>query len=130
MSLPQRTKLGTVVFHGWNGWAPSVDNLGESFARIGQAGSGSQITGTRGAQKACSAWIGCTSKMDALAAAAAVEALVWTTVKMVDQWGATEPRVRISSASCEVSMGAGTKVTASAPMLYLVQCQITIEVLP
>ncbi len=132
MTVSYKVKLGSLEFHGWTGWVPSVDNTGEAFARIGQPGSGSQITGSRGAQTACSAWIGCANKQAALDAAAAVEALAWTTVKMVSQWGTSDnrARVRVSAASCKIAQGKGTLMTAGAPMLYLVECQITVEELP
>ncbi len=132
MTISAKVKLGSLEFHGWTGWVPTVSNLGESFARIGQPGSGSQITGTRGAVQNCSAWIACASKQAALDAAAAVEALAWLTVKMVSQWGTADnrARVRISSASCKISQGKGTLIAAGAPMVYLVECQISLEVLP
>lgn len=130
MALTVRVTIGAIQFHGWKGWLPDPSSVGERFVRLGQTGSGSQVTGNSAEPKSCQGWVACSSYPAALAVAIAIESLAWTTSKMVDQWSNSIAKVRVSASACEIQQGKGTIVTGTTAMTHLVSCSLTVEILP
>ncbi len=130
MTLPGSASLNGIVFHGWRGWVGSLNNVIDIFARIGEAGSGSQIVQTRAAPVQISAWIAAANDSDAVNHASDVEALSGTIAELEDPWGRDLAHVRVTEVRCSIHFGHGTEISGGIPMTHIVRCEFTVELLP
>ncbi len=130
MALSIVATLGSVTFHGWSGWAPKIKDNGESYSRLGQVGTGSQIINSTGPEFTATAWKAFTTKSDALSFADSITDLQWEVVKLSDAYGRSFPRVRVSSAEAMPKASKGPAVTGTTPAIYRVDCSFKLEVLP
>ncbi len=130
MALSTAATLGSVTFHGWRGWVGSNQNVVDVFSRIGQSGSGSEITHTRSSPVSISAWSAHSSASAAITQLGSIEALQGTTVALTDPFSRSLSKVRVTEAHGNISAGKGNEITSNVPMTHLVKCELTIELLP
>ncbi len=130
MAIPVTATLGGVSFHGWVGWVGSIQNVVDVFARLGQSGSGAEVTHIRSAPVSISAWIANASAGNAITALASVEALQGTVVSLTDPWARTISNVRVTEAHGTIMAGKGTELSTGVPTTHLVRCDLVIERLP
>lgn len=116
-------------FNGWNGRISNMQNQGDPFQRLGQAGAGIQITGTRGRTCQISGWMGFTDQTTALVQATAWEAIECLTVKIDDGFGRSLPRVRLTNCQVKVTRAKGP-TNGTAQILYRVDCTADAEKMP
>lgn len=131
-AIPVQVTIGGVGIYAWKGWFGSVQNIGSEFRRIGQAGTGAEVVGTKAESGTGHGWIPCTTQQAAIAAAKAVEALRWTTQAVTDHVGRTLPRVLIKGGTrATPTQKRGPMVgSATAQSTWQVEVEIEYEVQP
>ncbi len=130
MTLPGSASLNGILFHGWRGWVGSVHNVIDIFSRIGEAGTGSQVVGTRSSPVQISAWAACSNDSDAVNKANDVEQLEGTVAELLDPWGRDLASVRVTDVKCSIHFGRGSEISSGVPMTHIVKCEFTLELLP
>lgn len=119
----------TFPLHGWSGWLHGLKDEPETFARLGETGSGAQILRTRGPESPVQAMRICASLADALTAAEQAEAWQAQVLRVVDPFGRSFLRVRFNEVSVSVRgcRGNGPDATSAAARVML---DLRLEVLP
>lgn len=121
----------TIALHGVTGsWIPSLQNQGDEWQRIGQAGSGVQVVGTRGRKVNVTGWFGAPDFTTAGTFIANFESLETEVCQVSDAWNRTVGRVRISAIQCAPRSTVGPLVSPGSPVKYRVECEWTAERLP
>lgn len=121
----------TIVLHGVNdSWIPSLQNQGDEWQRLGQAGSGAQIVGTRGRKIKASGWHGEATLAAALTFVSNFESLEEEVCQVVDAWGRTLGRVRLSEVSAVPRNTKGPILSGTTQILYRVEVAYTAERMP
>lgn len=129
-NLPSTAKISDTIINGWSGHMPSVQRQIDVYARIGQAGSGYQVTGTRADDARISGWIGAATSVQAFDTARTLEGYQGQVASVIDDFGKFYPRVRVDKMSTSIRAGYGPALTSGTQMLYLVSFDCTLEVLP
>ncbi len=130
MTLPIRATLLGIQFHGWTGWVPSRQPMITSFSRVGQDGSGSEITGTRSEPKDYSAWIAVSSQTEAKDKARAIEDLCGQVGALLDPWGRSIAKMRVTKARAVPRAAKGSIISGTTPATHVVVCEFELEPLP
>lgn len=122
---------GTIAFHGWNGWIPSLQAQIDRFVRQGATGSGAQQSATLGRPERCTAWRIEADVATAIANIALWESLEGQVCQVNDPWARTLPRVRLTEcAGGPPRIGRGPLAESGVQGLYLVTFSATAERLP
>lgn len=108
MALPSlTTALGSLRFMGWTPWVMTWQNELDRYKRLGQEGSGAQVTGKADEPKDYEAWRLFTNPTDAAQFATDLEALPDpTAVTMTDQWG-YQFKFRVIKVKTHIRKGGG-----------------------
>jgi hypothetical protein len=93
---------GTWLCHGWSGWLRSPQDEVETFARLGETGSGAQGLRTRAAESTIEVVQIAGSAQEALRAAEEAEAWQGKVLAVKDQHGRNFPRVRFHAVEVTV----------------------------
>lgn len=129
-NLQNTAYIGNYFLHGWHGRLPNLQYINDTYVRIGQTGSGSQAVGRRGEPTNINAWAGAASRVDAIILADGLEALQAQTVSVGDDFGRVFARVRVEKISTSIHAGYGTTLPSGVQMLFRIDVQTTLEVLP
>lgn len=129
-NLQNTAFIGGYYLHGWHGRLPNLQYLNDTYARIGQTGSGSQSVGRRGETTNISAWAGAASRVEAIALADGLEAMQSQTAVVGDDFGRVFQRVRIEKISASIHAGYGPTLPSGVQMLFRIDVTATMEVLP
>ncbi len=130
MALPIRATLGGIPFHGWTGFLHKRLPITSTFSRIGQEGSGAEVTGIRSDPMDCGAWIACSSQTDAKDKSALVEDLCGKVVALLDPWGRNIAKVRVTKSKATPKAASGPGVTTGTSSTHIVSCEFELEPLP
>jgi hypothetical protein len=107
MPLTLTVRIGALFFHGSTGRINVIRNQGETFSRLGQTGSGSQILASRAQQSRISCWRLFDTVSNAQDFGDDVEDLCYTVVSSADPTNGSIDRLRITEADVIVKPGRG-----------------------
>jgi hypothetical protein len=119
----------TVQLHGWSGWIEPIQDIVDAENRVGQEGSVIQITGRKSNMTQVMATRVYADAVTARADALTLADYQGTTVKIVDPWGRTLPRVRVHEIKAKpiVCFGTGPGTSGAAARIEIT---MTLEALP
>lgn len=121
----------TIVLHGVNdSWIASLQNQGDEWQRLGQAGSGAQIIGTRGQKTKSTGWHGESTLAAALTFIGNFESLEEEVCQVADAWGRTLARVRLSGVSAVPRNTKGPILSGTTQITYRCEVAFSAERLP
>lgn len=120
-----------IPLHGVSdSWIPSLQAQVDEFQRIGQTGSGAQIVGYRGRKVSPTGWYGSPSASDATAFTTAFESLEGEVCQVIDDYGRTLSRVRITEIKVNPRPTRGPTISGSQVVIFRCECSWTAEALP
>lgn len=99
---------GSFPLHGWDGWLHGLKSEVETFARLGETGSGAQILRTRAPESSITATRVCSSLREARDAAETAEDWQGQVLMVTDPWGRAFLRVRFHEVTPVVKACSGT----------------------
>lgn len=119
----------TWFIHGWEGWLHGLKSEVETFARLGETGSGAQILRTRAPESQITVTQICSSLREALEAAEVAEGWQGQVLQVMDPWDRVFLRVRFHEVTPTVKACKGTGPSGS-PAAAKVVLALRLEVLP
>lgn len=124
--------LGTqITLHGWSGWVSSLQAQIDRYLRQGATGSGAQQTATVARAVGISAWRIEDDPSVAIGNIGQWEGYEGQVCKIVDPWGRTIPRARLTECMAgPPRIGKGPLAESGAQGIYLVSYSAMIERLP
>jgi len=122
--------IGTVYLHGWHGRLGYLQYTVDDYARIGQTGSGSQLTGRRSRKSQINAWLGAGTRVDAIGLADTLEGYKGSVLAVSDDMGRNFARVRVYEITATIRAGRGGTIPGGAQMLFRIDVDCVLEALP
>ncbi len=131
MAINYNSFFGNLLFMGWNGRLIGLQSQHGPYARLGQIGSGTQVTAVRAPICTIRTWCGFSTGAQAAAFADLAESYQAQTWPCQDDYGRSFARVRMHScASDPIRGGIGSELASGILMTAVCELTMQLEVLP
>lgn len=129
MPLTLAGTIGTIRCHGWVGTMLGLQAVPDIYTRTGGKASGSQEVGSRAPISSILTSSVFTSKAQATKARADIQAMINSTVAVVDSYGQKWAQVRVNAVTPVMKGCRGPGETTGTNATHRIECEWSLEVL-